>query len=165
MFRQIIDPRIPDSFQGGIHSLLRVVTGALFMQHGVQKLFGLLLRPDRPWNGAPEAFSQMWFAGVLEVFGGALIVLGLLTRPVAFLLSGEMAVAYFQAHFPRDFWPILNGGEHVVLFCFVFLYLFAAGPGPYSVDAALFARRRSDRTVRDRAVAGRQSRDLTAYNT
>jgi putative oxidoreductase len=111
------------------------------MQHGVQKLFGLLLAPDRPWNGAPAAFSQMWFAGVLETFGGALIVLGLFTRPVAFLLAGEMAVAYFQAHAPRSFWPILNGGENVVLFCFVFLYLFAAGAGPYSVDGWLRGRR------------------------
>ena len=85
-------------------------------------------------------FSQFWFAGVLEVFGGALIVLGLFTRPVAFLLAGEMAVAYFQAHFPQSFWPILNGGESPVLFCFIFLYLFAVGAGPWSVDAL---RRRS----------------------
>jgi putative oxidoreductase len=113
------------------------------MQHGVQKLFGLLLSSDRPWSGPPPAFSQFWFAGVLEVFGGALIVLGLFTRPVAFLLSGEMAVAYFQAHLPRSFWPILNGGEPVVLFCFIYLYLFAVGGGPYSLDAALFGRRRT----------------------
>lgn len=118
-----------------------MVTGALFIQHGVQKLFGLLLSPDRTWNGAPEAFSQMWFAGVLEVFGGAFIVLGLFTRPVAFLLAGEMAVAYFQAHAPRGLWPILNGGEPSVLFCFIFLYLFATGAGRFSVDAALRGRR------------------------
>jgi len=111
------------------------------MQHGVQKLFGLLLRPDRTWDGAPAVFSQMWFAGVLEVFGGALIVLGLFTRPVAFLLAGEMAFAYFLAHHPRAFWPVLNGGEAVVLFCFVFLYLFAAGAGPYSLDALIRGRR------------------------
>ena len=129
------------TWKWGIHALLRAVTGALFMQHGVQKLFGLLLAPDRPWSGPPPVFSQFWFAGVLEGFGGALIVLGLFTRPVAFLLSGEMAVAYFQAHFPRSFWPILNGGEHVVLFCFVYLYLFATGAGPYSVDAVLRSRR------------------------
>jgi putative oxidoreductase len=134
---------LPPWLPGAAHSLLRVITGALFMQHGVQKLFGLLLSPDRPWTGAPPVFSQFWFAGVLEVFGGALIVLGLFTRPVAFLLSGEMAVAYFQAHAPRNFWPILNGGEPVVLFCFVFLYLFTAGAGPYSVDAALRGRRRT----------------------
>ena len=145
MLRRIIDPRTPLWLHGAAHSLLRVVTGALFMQHGVQKLFGLLGDPSRPWNGPPPMFSQFWFAGVLEVFGGALIVLGLFTRPVAFLLAGEMAVAYFQAHAPRGVWPILNGGEPAVLFCFVFLYLFAAGGGPYSADAALDARRRAGR--------------------
>ena len=106
------------------------------MQHGVQKLFGLLLGPERTWTGPPEVFSQMWFAGVLEVFGGPLIVLGLFTRPVALLLAAEMAVAYFQAHAPRSLWPILNGGEPALLFCFIFLYLFATGAGPFSVDAA-----------------------------
>ena len=135
--------RLPAWLPGATHALLRVLTGALFMQHGVQKLFGLLVDPARPWGGAPPMFSQFWFAGVLEVFGGALIVLGLFTRPVAFLLSGEMAVAYFQAHFPRSFWPVRNGGESVVLFCFVFLHLFAVGAGPFSVDSLL--RRRSSR--------------------
>ena len=136
MLGKLHDPPFPGWLEGALHSLLRAVTGALFMQHGVQKLFGLLLPPDRPWNGAPEMFSQFWLAGVLEVFGGALIVLGLFTRPVALLLSGEMAVAYFQAHAPRSVWPILNGGEPVVLFCFVFLYLMAAGAGPFSLAAA-----------------------------
>lgn len=144
----MISPAIQDSprgfrrgFPGTLLSLLRVVTGALFMQHGVQKLFGLLLAPERPWNGAPAMLSQMWVAGVLETFGGLLIVLGLFTRPVAFLLAGEMAVAYFQAHLPRSFWPILNGGAHVVLFCFIYLYLFAAGGGRFSLDALLHGRR------------------------
>lgn len=141
MLTDTFDERQP-AWHGAIHSLLRVVTGLLFMQHGVQKLFGLLIPPDRPWSGPPEMFSQFWFAGILETFGGALIVLGLLTRPVAFLLSGEMAVAYFQAHFPRSVWPILNGGEPVVLFCFVYLYFFATGAGRYSIDAALNKRRR-----------------------
>jgi putative oxidoreductase len=136
---------LPPWLPGALLSLLRIVTGAMFMQHGVQKLFGLLLPPDRPWNGAPEMFSQMWFAGILETFGGLLIVLGLFTRPVAFLLSGEMAVAYFQAHAPRSFWPILNGGEPVVLFCFIYLYLFAAGAGPFSLDALLRGRRGATR--------------------
>lgn len=145
MLKRIVDPRTPVWLQGAALSLLRIVTGALFMQHGVQKLFGLLLSPEREWSGAPPMFTQFWFAGVLEVFGGALIVLGLFTRPIAFLLAGEMAVAYFQAHFPRNFWPILNGGENVVLFCFVFLYLFASGAGPFSADAALFGRRTIDR--------------------
>jgi putative oxidoreductase len=134
--------RLPAWLPGVTHSLLRVITGALFMQHGVQKLFGLLLDPSRPWTGAPPVFSQFWFAGVLETFGGFLIVLGLFTRPVAFLLSGEMAVAYFQAHAPRAFWPVLNGGEVVVLFCFIYLYLFAVGGGPFSLDALLRRRKR-----------------------
>ncbi len=141
MMLGMTDLRVPGWLHGALLSLLRAVSGALFMQHGVQKLFGLLLSPDRTWNGAPEAFSLMWFAGVLEVFGGALIVLGLFTRPVAFLLAGEMAVAYFLAHAPRGPWPILNGGESAALFCFIFLYLFAAGAGPYSVDAVLRSRR------------------------
>lgn len=132
--------RIPSWASGLTHSLLRAVTGAMFMQHGVQKLFGLLLAPGREWSGAPAMFSQFWFAGVLEVFGGALIVLGLFTRPVAFLLSGEMAVAYFQFHGPRALVPALNGGEVVVLFCFIYLYLSVAGGGPHSLDA-LRARR------------------------
>jgi putative oxidoreductase len=134
--------RLPAWMPGVTHSLLRVITGALFMQHGVQKLFGLLLDPSRPWSGAPPMFSQFWFAGVLETFGGFLIVLGLFTQPVAFLLSGEMAVAYFQAHAPRAFWPVLNGGEVVVLFCFIYLYLFAVGGGPFSLDAVLRRRKR-----------------------
>lgn len=143
MLRKVLDPRLPGWLHGALLSLLRVITGALFMQHGLQKLFGLLISPDRPWTGAPPTFSQIWFAGVLEVFGGALFVLGLFTRPVAFLLAGQMAVAYFQVHAPQSFWPVLNGGEAAVQFCFLFLYYVAAGPGPYSVDAALLGRRRS----------------------
>jgi putative oxidoreductase len=133
----------PAWLPGAVHSLLRAVTGGLFMQHGVQKLFGLLADPSRPWTGPPPEFSQMWFAGVLETFGGLLIVLGLFTRPVAFILAGEMAVAYFQAHAPRGFWPLRNGGEPTVLYSFVFLYLFAAGAGPFSLDAVLHRRRES----------------------
>lgn len=148
MLRRLNDPRFPGWLPGAMLSLLRVVTGALFMQHGAQKLFGLLLSPERTWGGPPAAFSQMWFAGVLELFGGALIVLGLFTRPVAFLLSGQMAFAYFTAHAPQSFWPVLNGGEHTVLFCFVFLYFFAAGGGPYSLDAMLFGRDRADPRAR-----------------
>ena len=132
---------VPAWAPGFFHALLRIVTGALFMQHGVQKLFGLLLDPSRPWNGPPPMFSQFWFAGILETFGGLLIVLGLCTRPVAFVLAGEMAVAYFQAHFYRSFFPVMNGGEHTVLFCFVFLYLVAVGAGPFSLDAWLQQRR------------------------
>ena len=136
-----MDTHTPEWMPGAAHALLRVVTGALFMEHGLQKLFGLLVDPSQPWRGAPPMFSQFWFAGVLETFGGLLIVLGLLTRPVAFLLAGEMAVAYFTAHFPRSSWPVLNGGEHTVLYCFIYLYLVATGAGPFSVDAELQRRR------------------------
>jgi putative oxidoreductase len=138
--------RLPAWLPGVAHALLRVITGALFMQHGLQKLFGLVVDPSRPWNGPPDLFSMMWFAGVLEAFGGLLIVIGLFTRPVAFILSGEMAVAYFMVHAPRSFWPVLNEGEHTVLFCFVFFYLFATGAGPFSVDAMLRQRKMGTRS-------------------
>lgn len=128
------------------HSLLRVVTGLMFWQHGAQKLFG--------WLGGEQVTdlsSMAGVAGVLEFVGGILIVLGLLTRPVAFLLSGEMAVAYFMAHFPRALWPIENRGELAALFCFLFLFFAAHGAGRYSVDAVL-SRRRHVRL--DRSTAG-----------
>ena len=133
--------RLPGWLPGLAHAMLRIVTALLFMQHGAQKLLGFLVPPDRPWTGAPPAFSQFWFAGVLELFGGFLVAIGLFTRPVAFLLAGEMAVAYFQVHLPRSPWPVLNGGENVVLFCFVYFYLVATGAGPASVDSVIGARR------------------------
>ena len=115
-----------------ILSVLRIVAAAVFMVHGSQKLFGM----PPPNHGSPELLSIMGFAGILEFFGGALLLLGLFTRPVAFLLSGQMAVAYFMAHAPQNFFPALNGGDAAILFCFVFLYLVFAGPGPWSLDAA-----------------------------
>jgi putative oxidoreductase len=111
----------------------------MFWQHGAQKLFGWLGGPQ-----LPEIASLRGLAGVLEFFGSPLIILGLFTRPVAFLLSGEMAVAYFMVHAPRGLWPIMNRGEVVVLFCFTFLFLAAHGAGPYSVDALLRRRRNDD---------------------
>lgn len=116
--------------------LARIVFGLMFMQHGAQKLFAVLGREE-----AAAVFSQIWFAGVLEFFGGFMIALGLLTRPVAFLLSGLMAVAYFQRHVGRAFFPIENGGELAVLFCWFFFYLVFAGGGGWSVDAVLAGRR------------------------
>jgi putative oxidoreductase len=114
-------------------SILRIVAAFLFMQHGAQKLFGY---PSR--QGPPiELMSQAGVAGVLEFFGGFLLLVGLFTRPVAFVLSGLMAFAYFLAHAPQGFWPILNRGELAALFCFLFLYFSAAGPGPWSVDALM----------------------------
>lgn len=108
-------------------ALLRVVAGLMFAFHGAQKfgLFGGQMMP---------MFSQVWFAGVIELVGGVLIAIGFLTSIVAFICSGEMAVAYFQAHAPKDFWPTLNGGELAVLYCFLFLYIAARGGGRYSVD-------------------------------
>jgi len=103
--------------------------GFTFSLHGFQKLFGLF-----GGHGHVHLFSQMGLAGVLECFGGILLIVGLLTVPVAFLLSGEMAVAYFTVHFPRGFFPIQNHGELAVVYCFVFFYLFTAGAGPASLD-------------------------------
>ena len=88
-----------------------------------------------PDGGTAQLMTQIWIGGVLEVFGGALLLLGLFTRPVAFILAGEMAVAYFQFHFPQGFWPNINGGMAAVLYCFVWLYFSAAGAGPWSLDA------------------------------
>jgi len=97
------------------------------------KLFGIPM--SMPGGKTVELFSQIWFAGVLEVFGGALLLIGLYTRPVAFILSGEMAIAYFQGHAPKGLWTVVNGGGSAVLFCFLWLYVSAAGSGPWSLDA------------------------------
>jgi putative oxidoreductase len=117
------------SWEPYLRSVLRIIAGFTFSLHGAQKLLGAFGGKTAP------AFSLIWTAGVLELVGGVLILLGLFTVPVAFLLSGQMAVAYFRVHFPRGFWPIANGGELAVLYCFVFLYFFAAGAGPLSLDA------------------------------
>jgi putative oxidoreductase len=114
-------------------SVLRIVAGLTFSLHGLQKLFGFLGGMGGHGATAP-VFSLMWTAGVLETFGGLLLILGICTRPIAFVLAGEMAFAYFRAHQPRGLWPIQNGGELAVLYCFVFLYLCTAGPGPLSLD-------------------------------
>jgi putative oxidoreductase len=111
------------------------------MAHGTQKLFGW--PADEPQQTV-DLMSQAGLAGILETFGGLLLLLGLLTRPVAFILAGEMAVAYFMAHAPRGFWPIVNRGELPVLFCFLFLYLAAVGAGPWSMDATLARARGAD---------------------
>ena len=112
-------------------SALRIAVALSFLTHGTQKLFSWPVSQARP---VADILTQTWFAGVLETFGGLLMLLGLFTRPVGFILSGQMAVAYFQAHWPRGFWPILNGGELAALYCFVFLYFAAAGGGPWSID-------------------------------
>ena len=121
------------SLEPRVLSVLRISAGFTFSLHGFQKLFGAF--GGLGGQGGMAAFgSLIWTAGVLECFGGLLILLGLFTRPVAFLLCGQMAVAYLRSHSPQGFWPILNGGELAVLYCFVFLYLCFAGPGSVSLD-------------------------------
>jgi putative oxidoreductase len=115
-----------------ILSLLRIAVALFFLEHGAQKLFGF---PPRT-GAAPGFLTLQWFAGIIEFFGGLLVCIGLFTRPVAFLLSGEMAVGYFMVHAQRGFFPMLNGGDAAALYCFVFFYLVFAGPGPWSLDAA-----------------------------
>ena len=115
-------------------TLLRIVTGFLFCQHGAQKLFGLL-------GGETVDFLTLrWFAGVLEFFGGLAVGVGMFTSPVAFLLSGEMAFAYFISHAPQGFWPVQNNGERAILFCFIFLYLATVGGGRLTLDGLFFSK-------------------------
>lgn len=113
-------------------SILRIVIGLLFLAHGLVKLVGF---PVGAQPGQVPLFSLFGLAGLLELVGGAAIVLGLFTRPIAFILSGQMAVAYFMAHAPQGFFPVLNGGELAIIYSFAFLYLAAAGAGPWSLDA------------------------------
>ena len=118
-------------------SILRIMAGLLFLEHGMAKLFGF------PPHGQMPGFLELeWFAGTIEFTGGALLALGLFTRATAFIMSGEMAIGYFLAHAPKSFFPLLNGGEAAVLYCFVFLYFIFAGAGPWSVDALLWGKRR-----------------------
>ena len=115
-------------------SVLRIIAAFLFIQFGTAKLYGLPAAIMPGGITAPIG-SLAWFAGVLETYGGLLLFIGFFTRPTAFLLSGEMAVAYFKGHAPQGFWPVLNQGHPAILFCFLFLYLSAAGAGPWSLDA------------------------------
>ncbi|MGH8354543.1 MAG: DoxX family protein [Pseudomonas sp.] len=115
-------------------SVLRIVTAFLFLQHGTAKLLGF---PHVAFFDELSLFSLIGFAGVLELVGGLLLLVGLLTRPTAFILSGEMAFAYFIGHAPKGLFPILNNGEPAILFCFIFLYLVAAGGGAWSLDRKL----------------------------
>jgi len=121
------------SFAPQLLSLLRIIAAFMFVLAGTSKLFAFPV-PLPPGVTAP-VLSLVWVAGVLETFGGALLLVGLCTRPIAFVLAGQMAVAYFKAHFPHSFWPTVNGGVPAVLYCFLWLYLSAVGPGPWSVDA------------------------------
>lgn len=113
-----------------ILSILRIVAALLFFEHGTAKLLGF-----PPSDHSPEVLSLSWIAGALELVGGALLIVGLFTRPVAFIVAGEMAFAYWMAHAPKSAFPLLNGGDAAILYCFVFLYLAFAGGGPWSLDA------------------------------
>ena len=113
-------------------SILRIIAGLLFMEHGLAKVLGFPLQP----NHVPYALSTLnpGLQGLLELVGGLLLALGLFTRTVAFILAGDMAVAYFMAHAPKAIYPVLNGGDPAILYCFIFLFLFCAGGGPWSMD-------------------------------
>jgi putative oxidoreductase len=116
--------------------VLRIVAAYMFILAGTMKLFAFPVGIP-PHGGTVPWMSQVGIGGILEVFGGALILIGLCTRPIAFVLAGEMAVAYFQFHAPSGFWPIVNGGVDAILYCFIWLYISAAGAGPWSIDALL----------------------------
>ena len=118
-----------------ILSLLRIMVALLFLAHGTGKMFGF--PSANAAAAAPAMFSMYWFAASIEIVGSTLMVLGLFTRPVAFILSGEMAFAYFISHAPRSFYPLLNGGDAAVLYCFIFFYFAFAGAGPLSLDATV----------------------------
>jgi putative oxidoreductase len=125
-----------DRYAPAVLSILRIMTGLLFLEHGLSKLFGY------PQPGDMPAFlTLIWFAGIIEFAGSILVALGLFTRAAAFIMSGEMAFAYFMAHAPHSIFPILNRGEAAILFCFIFLYLVFAGGGPLSLDALLWRRK------------------------
>ena len=137
----IFDPA-PSPWPSRMLSVLRIVSGVVFITFGTMKLFNV---PPMPPGMPPlDLLSQIGIAGILEVFGGAAFTLGLFTRPVAFILSGEMAVAYFQGHFPQSLWPSVNMGAPAILYCFIFLYFVFSGAGVWSIDA-LIARARSNR--------------------
>ncbi|WP_028969993.1 DoxX family protein [Sphingomonas sp. URHD0057] len=126
-----MDFRHLERYQPQLRALLRIVTALLFMEHGLAKLFHFPV----PQPGVPDPLPAILLAAAwIEVIGGALIALGLFTRLAAFICAGEMAVGYFMFHAPQGFWPIVNMGEAAILYCFVFLYLAAAGPGAWSLD-------------------------------
>jgi len=127
-----------------LQSTLRIVAAIMFMLIGMMKLFAFPVGIF-PNGGTVQPMSELGLAGILEAFGGGLLLLGLFTRPVAFLLAGKMAVAYFQGHSSHGIWPMMNGGQPAVLYCFIWLYLSAAGGGPWSLDA--MRRRQSKQTA------------------
>lgn len=135
----IYDPT-PSPWSGRMLAMFRIVAGLMFISAGTMKIFEF---PANPVPGMPEIelWSQIGIGGLMEIVGGTLIVLGLLTRPAAFILAGEMAVAYFQFHQPQAFWPTSNGGVPAVLYCFFFLYLIFSGAGDWSLDGVIHRSR------------------------
>ena len=121
--------KLQSEWEPRVLSILRIVVGLLFMEHGLAKLIGF---PTAALH--PAMFQLLWFAGVIEAFGGLLLAVGLFTSPVAFIMSGEMAVAYFYSHAARNFFPLINGGDAAILYCFIFFYIFVAGGGAWSMD-------------------------------
>ena len=117
-------------------SILRIIVGLLFIQHGLVKLFAFPM----PFPNPPVFGTLIWYQGIIEIVGGVLLILGLLTRLTAFILAGDMAFAYFMGHSSRSIYPIQNGGNLAILYCFVFFYLVFSGPGPWSLDARLWKR-------------------------
>ena len=141
-------------------SVLRIVAALVYVEHGTQKMFGF---PPAATPSAYHLLSQNGVAGILETFGGVALLIGLFTRPVAFVLAGEMAVAYFQVHLPRSLFPIINRGDNAVLFCFLFLYMSIAGAGTWSIDALVAARRQRSRSLE--MSAGRNEMPMSASMT
>jgi putative oxidoreductase len=130
----MIDTAYGNAWAPRVLSVVRIVAALIFLLHGTQKLFGF---PAPPASGLPPVMSIFWIGAIIELVGGLLLMGGLFTRPVAFILSGEMAVAYWMFHAPRNFYPTLNGGDAAILYCFIFLYFVFSGPGPWSIDAKL----------------------------
>ena len=124
-------------FEPAVHSIFRIITGLLLFQFGVAKL---LKFPPGTMFDKVEPFSLFWIAGSIELILGGLLIVGLLSRLAAFIISGEMAFAYFMAHAPKSFFPLINGGTLAIMFCFTCLFLATAGPGPWSIDAATMKR-------------------------
>lgn len=135
----------PQGWSPVLLSVLRIVAGLLFLQHGCAKVLHI---PNQPMFAHLQLMSLLGIQGLIELIGGGLLTIGLFSRAVAFILSGDMAVAFFMAHFPKNWLPILDGGDLAVLFCFTFLYLCAAGPGPWSLDAMLQQRKQQPAPVR-----------------
>lgn len=127
-------------WQSELLAVLRIVTGLLFLEHSLIKLFGF---PPGGVPGLQHPVSELWIAGIIELVTSILVILGLFTRPAAFVAAGEMAIAYWTFHAKMGFYPAVNKGEAAILFCFVFLYLAAAGPGAWSLDRIVFRRRRA----------------------